>query len=74
VFARGDLEAEATLVYPWDADASSGSISVLSELGSAMIGCRVGTRITGLSAGGHPVEWSLVQLLYQPEVAGDMHL
>ena len=74
VFARRDHEAEATLVYPWDADASTGAVSVLSELGSAMIGCRVGTRVTGTTSAGAPIEWSLVQLLYQPEVAGDLHL
>lgn len=61
------------VVYPKDADASRGHISVLAPIGSALLGMRVG----------HEIEWQLptgrrrvrvLEIRYQPEAQGDLHL
>lgn len=61
------------IVYPKDADANRGWISVLAPIGSALLGLRVGQSI----------EWSVpsgqkrvrvVEVRYQPEASGDFHL
>lgn len=61
------------VVYPKDADASKGHISVLAPIGSALLGMRVG----------HEIEWQLptgrrrvrvLEIRYQPEAQGDLHL
>jgi regulator of nucleoside diphosphate kinase len=59
-----------TLVYPHEADASAGRISVLAPVGTAVIGNRVGDTIEW------PVPAGLRRLkveaiLYQPERAGE---
>lgn len=45
------VKREVTLVYPEEADASAGRISVLAPIGAALLGLRVGQRI----------EWALPQ-------------
>jgi regulator of nucleoside diphosphate kinase len=71
-FATGARRA-IRLVYPNDADASRGRISVLAPIGSALLGLRVG----------QDIEWQLptgrrqifvVEVRYQPESQGDFHL
>ncbi|MBR9981190.1 MAG: nucleoside diphosphate kinase regulator [Desulfatitalea sp.] len=62
-----------TLVFPRDADADKGAISVLAPVGTAILGY----------AKGDVVEWQvpagvrrikIEDILYQPEAAGDFHL
>ena len=62
-----------TLVFPADADADRGSISILAPIGTAILGY----------AEGDVVEWPvpsgacrirIEKILYQPEAAGDFHL
>jgi regulator of nucleoside diphosphate kinase len=71
-FATGARRA-IRLVYPRDADASRGRISVLAPIGSALLGLKVG----------QDIEWQLptgrrqifvVEIRYQPESQGDFHL
>lgn len=45
-FRAGDDTRQAQLVYPVDADISLGRISVLTPVGTALIGLRVGQSIT----------------------------
>lgn len=61
------------VVYPKDADASRGRVSVLAPIGSALLGL----------AAGDEIEWTVptgrkrirvVALRYQPEAAGDFDL
>lgn len=61
------------VVFPKDADASSGRVSVLAPIGSALLGLRVGQSI----------EWPVphgtkrvrvVEVRYQPEANGDFGL
>jgi regulator of nucleoside diphosphate kinase len=61
------------LVYPKDADASRGRISVLAPIGCALLGLRVGQDIEWqLPAGRRHV--FVVEIPYQPEARGDFHL
>ncbi|MCC6543286.1 MAG: nucleoside diphosphate kinase regulator [Nitrospirae bacterium] len=62
-----------TLVFPRDADAATGKISILAPVGTAILGCSVGEMIEW------PVPFGtrklkIVEILYQPEAAGDYHL
>ncbi len=64
---------EFTLVFPKDADIDTGKLSVLSPIGTAILGY----------SEGDVIEWrvprgirhiKIEQVLYQPEAAGDYHL
>lgn len=62
-----------TLVFPDDADVTSGKLSVLAPLGLAILGARVGQRMEVNTPGG-PRRIQIERILYQPEAAGDFHL
>ena len=66
-------EEEFTLVFPKDADAESGRISVMAPLGTAMLGYRVGDVFEWDVPMGRK-HWRVVKAIYQPEAAGDYHL
>jgi len=68
-----DKEMVLTLVFPKDANIEEGKISVVSPIGTAILGYSVGATI----------EWNIrsvtkkfriEEILYQPEAAGDFHL
>jgi regulator of nucleoside diphosphate kinase len=59
-----------TLVYPKDADASRGRISVLAPIGSALLGLRVGQEIDWQTPSG-PKRIRVVEVHYQPEANGN---
>ena len=61
------------LVFPEDADAASGKISVLAPVGTALIGYRVGDIIEWQVPAG-TVRYEVLQIVYQPESHGDFHL
>jgi regulator of nucleoside diphosphate kinase len=44
-YAAGGAERDVTLVYPADADISAGRISVLTPIGTALIGLKSGQKI-----------------------------
>lgn len=60
---------EVTLVYPWEADADAGKISVLAPLGRALLGARVGDRVDVFTQRGGRA-WVVESIPYQPEAAG----
>lgn len=60
-----------TLCYPVDAEPESGFISVLSPLGLALIGRRVGDEVTCPMPGGGQRRYAIEALLFQPEASGD---
>lgn len=70
-----DVETKArrrvTLVYPKDADASRGKISVLAPIGSALLGLRVGQEIEWQTPSGAK-RIRVVEVHYQPEANGDV--
>ena len=61
-----------TLVYPRDADAATGKVSVLAPVGSALLGLSVGQTIDWQAPGGRPLRVRVVSIRYQPEAAGDL--
>ncbi|MFP5459709.1 MAG: nucleoside diphosphate kinase regulator [Bacteriovoracia bacterium] len=67
-------EAVVTLVFPENANASEGKISVLAPLGAALIGLSVGESITWKFPDGRIKELKVLELEYQPEASGDWHL
>ncbi len=68
-----DQVAEVALVYPEHADRASQSVSVLSPLGTAVLGFREGDVIDWPGAEGH-LTIHIEKVLYQPEAAGHFHL
>jgi regulator of nucleoside diphosphate kinase len=61
----------ATLVYPADADAASGKLSVLAPVGCALLGLAVGQTIEWPLPGGQVRRFRIEEILYQPEAAGE---
>lgn len=71
-FATG-ARRTVRIVYPKDADANRGWISVLAPIGSALLGLKVGQEIEWqLPTGSRRV--FVVEIRYQPEAGGDFHL
>jgi regulator of nucleoside diphosphate kinase len=60
-------------VYPKDADAAAGRVSILAPVGAALLGLRVGQEITWRVANGFK-RLRVVEMRYQPESAGDLAL
>ncbi|MGV8082313.1 MAG: nucleoside diphosphate kinase regulator [Coriobacteriia bacterium] len=64
-------EITLSLVYPEDADLSSGSVSVLAPVGTAILGYVEGDIIEWPVPSG--VRLRIEKILYQPEAAGNAH-
>ncbi|WP_406696987.1 nucleoside diphosphate kinase regulator [Singulisphaera sp. Ch08] len=62
-----------TLVFPKDADADEGKISVTAPLGTAMLGYRVGDVFDWEVPMGRK-RWRVAKVIYQPEAAGNYEL
>ena len=54
-------------------DASGGTISILAPVGSALLGLTEGDEIEWPSPGGGALRVRIMEILYQPERAGDYH-
>lgn len=68
-----DEALEVTLVYPQDADGSTGKLSVCSPIGTAILGYREGD-IIDWRIPDRTCRVQIGQVLYQPEAAGHFHL
>lgn len=68
--ADGASRRELTLCYPAEANAAAGFISVLSPLGMALLGERVGARTYWRSPDGTERSLTVVAILFQPEASG----
>lgn len=62
-----------TLVFPHEADATAGRISVLAPLGAALLGARVGALVEAALPHGAR-HFTVEELLFQPEAAGRFDL
>ena len=60
-----------TLCYPTDAEPAMGFVSVLSPVGSALLGLRIGDSIQWPIPGGRTISLRVLSIQYQPEAAGD---
>lgn len=58
------------LVYPEDADADAGRLSVLSPVGAALLGLSEGQEITWRLADGLPRRLKILNVVFQPEATG----
>jgi len=66
-------EMEVSLVYPNEADWSEKKVSILSPIGTAILGYREGDTVEWeVPSGVAAIE--IQKILYQPEAAGDHHL
>ena len=65
---------EVSLVYAMDSDPERGRISVLAPVGSALLGLSVGQTIDWPLPGGRLKRFRVVEVVYQPEEAGHLHL
>lgn len=63
-----------TLCYPGDAEPEAGFVSVLSPIGAALLGCRVGDLARWRTPAGDERSGEVVALLFQPEASGDYTL
>lgn len=70
-----DTEEKMTyrLVFPQDADPDNDKISILSPIGTALLGYKVGDIIKWKVPAGLR-RLKVEEVLYQPEAAGDHHL
>ena len=73
LIALDDTEEEISLVYPDEADWMSGKLSILSPIGTALLGYGEGDRVEWEVPGGLK-RIEIRKVLYQPEAAGDYHL
>ena len=59
------------LVYPDEADAALGRVSILSPVGTALLGLRVGQVARWQTPGGQSAALRVDALAYQPEAGGE---
>jgi len=59
-----------TLVYPGEEDSETGKVSVLTPLGTALLGLREGDRMEWRTLDGRTKSISVVEVAYQPEAHG----
>ena len=64
-------ERELTLVYPQDANADTGFVSVLSPVGSALLGVAQGNTAIWNTPDGRIESAQVREILFQPEASGD---
>ncbi len=67
------VETEVTLVFPADANFDAGRLSVMSPIGTAMLGYAE-TDIIEWAVPAGKRRLQIEKILYQPEAAGDFHL
>lgn len=60
-----------TLCYPVDAEPAMGFVSVLSPVGSALLGLQVGSRARWRTPSGDEKAAEVLAILFQPESSGD---
>ena len=63
-----------TICYPGDSEPSAGFISVLSPVGSGVIGLRLGAVARWQTPGGEEGAAEVAAILFQPEASGDFAL
>ncbi|MGL4859270.1 MAG: nucleoside diphosphate kinase regulator [Enterobacteriaceae bacterium] len=61
-----------TLVYPASLKDSAAQISVMAPIGAALLGLRVGSNIIWQLPNGE-TQIEVLEILYQPEAAGEFH-
>lgn len=63
--------SKLALCYPADAEPAAGFVSVLSPVGSSLLGLRVGGVARWLTPAGQQKRAEILAILFQPEASGD---
>jgi len=66
-------EFDMALAYPKDVDGAGDKLSVLTPVGSALLGLSVGDSIEWTRPDGGRFDVTVREIVYQPERAGDLH-
>ena len=72
-FENTQKEQSFKIVYPQDSNLKENKISIFSPIATALIGYKIGDEIEWIVPGGM-TKIKIVDLIYQPEVAGDFDL
>lgn len=56
-----------TLVYPDEANINDGKLSILTPIGTAIFGCRIGEEVSGYAS-----QMLIKEIIYQPQRSGIM--
>lgn len=72
-FENTQKEQSFKIVYPQDANLKKNKISIFSPIATALIGYKIGDEIEWIVPGGM-TKIKIVDLIYQPEAAGDFDL
>lgn len=67
-------ESEVTLVYPQEANADEGRVSILAPVGAALLGLSIGQAIEWTMPTGRKRKFKIISVLFQPEAAGRFDL
>lgn len=70
----GGAALRVTLCYPRDAEPTAGFVSILSPLGTALLGHAVGDVIDWATPGGEVRQARIEEIGFQPEASGDYTL
>jgi regulator of nucleoside diphosphate kinase len=64
---------DMSLAYPKDVNGAEDKLSVLTPVGNALLGLKVGDSIDWTRPDGGRFEVTVREIVYQPERAGDLH-
>ena len=64
---------EMTLAYPKDVHGEADKLSVLTPIGNALLGLKTGDSIAWTRPDGTACQVRVVEVVYQPERAGELH-
>lgn len=64
---------EMTLAYPKDVNGAADKLSVLTPIGNALLGLKAGDSIAWTRPDGDSCQVRVVEVVYQPERAGELH-
>ena len=73
VFDDAPQEFDMALAYPKDVNGAPDKLSVLTPVGSALLGLKVGDSIDWRRPDGGRFEVTVRGIVYQPERAGELH-
>ena len=71
VLSNSGLRQTVTVCYPVDAEPALGFVSVLSPMGAALVGMRVGEVCRWRAPNGQERSAQVAAILFQPEASGD---
>jgi regulator of nucleoside diphosphate kinase len=73
VLDQGQEEFDMSLAYPKDVNGAADKLSVLTPVGNALLGLKVGDSIDWTRPDGGRFEVTVREIVYQPERAGELH-